>query len=187
MQMCLRCRKAQADQSGQGTVEFALSLLISMGFVVFFFQLAMNFAVGNYIHYATFMSARAYQSAGPSEADQISRGRRVLARMVKRSESSEGIDRFGFIAKGEGGEDATLKGASVGRHPRFDKDTFNLSWLEGVRYTFRSKLTLIPLQGASESNSLVLTSESWLGREPSARECREAVIQSGGRVIDNGC
>lgn len=178
--------KRSKNRLGQSTVEFALSLLVIMGVVIFTFQLAMTFAVGNLFHYGTFMAARALLSAGSDPDEQLSRARQVLARTVKRSEFQEGVDRFSTLAKGDGGSDAVMKGASLGAGPQFDRQTATLSWMEGVRYSFRSRLSLIPLQRGAEANSVSLTSESWLGREPTSSECLQEMAAQGGR-IDNGC
>jgi len=163
--------------SGQATVEFALTMILFFSFFLFYFQLSMAFAFGNFVHYATFMSARAYLSAGPELGDQQTRARDVIVQMLKKSTGASGVDRFPFIAKGVGGSDPggfeVLNGAQ------------GLSWMTGVRYTFRSKLFLIPMGGSTKGvNSVTLTSESWLGREPTSQECQAFMA---GRLFDNGC
>ncbi|MEO5970911.1 MAG: hypothetical protein ABIQ95_13365, partial [Bdellovibrionia bacterium] len=63
------------------------------------------------------------------------------------------------------------------------------SWMTGVRYTFKSKLMMIPMGGTGSSrgavNSVTLTSESFLGREPTYIECNEFMGSRG--IYDNGC
>lgn len=179
--------KKRARESGQATIEFALSMILLMVFVVFFIQLSLVFAWGSYVHYATFMSARAYESGGVTEADQQERAASVIKSTLKKS-NAEGQDRLPFIAKGVGGGDLT--GASIGAHDQFNGRERTLSWLEGVRYSFKSKLFLTPLGGASGGaarNSLTLTSESWLGRDPSFQECLDFVRGQRHGEIDNGC
>jgi hypothetical protein len=177
------------DESGQSTVEFALTLLLLMAFVLFYLQTAMMMAFGNYVHYATFMSARALYAAGPDPQDQEARAREVLVRMVKRR-NSPGIDRLPMIAKGEGQGD--VPGAKFSPPSQFNPVDPKSSWMQGVRYTFRSRLFLMPMGGggkgaaAKAANSVPLTSESWLGREPSYRECQDAMDKAGG-IFDNGC
>lgn len=176
-------------EEGQSTIEFALTILLLMAFILFYVQLCLIFAWGNYVHYATFMSARAYLAAGPDREDQEERARNVLIRMVKRSLGEAGRDRFPGIAKGVGGSE--IAGVQIGPGSQFKDGDANLSWLQGVRYKFRSKLFLMPLagRGAPEKpsvNQLTLQSESWLGREPAYNECQE---EMGSRdwVFDNGC
>ena len=40
-------------------------LFLLMAFLLFYVQLSLLMGYGNYIHYATFMAARAYLSPGP--------------------------------------------------------------------------------------------------------------------------
>jgi hypothetical protein len=92
-----------------------------------------------------------------------------------------------MVAKGEG--EGELTGILIGRHDSFSREDRHLSWLQGVRYTFRTRLFLLPLPGTSRAGngtSFSLTSESWLGREPSYAECLKEMGTKGG-LIDNGC
>jgi hypothetical protein len=174
--------KPQSDEaeSGQALVEFILALTVALGTVFLYIQLCLGLAWGNYVQYATFMSARAYMAAGQNREDQVERAENVLRRMVKRgSRSSE--DRLPSIARGEGGGD--LRGAEIGPGSEYDANDPSKAWMDGVRYTFRSRLFLAPLGGAS-ANGVTLSSEAWLGREPSYEECVGAMQ---GAIFDNGC
>jgi hypothetical protein len=176
--------KALRDQAGQATIEFALTLILLMGFMLFFVQITFVFAWGNYVHYATFMSARAYLAAGPSLADQRERANAVAVRMLKKGGGAE--DRLPFVAKGEG--QGPVKGLAVGPGDQYADGDRGLSWMDGVRYTFKSRLFMLPLGGGGDktANSVTLTSESWLGREPAYDECRQEMIRMKG-IYDNGC
>lgn len=181
----------RAGESGQSTIEFALVLMLLMGFVLFYLQLSMVMGFGNYVHYATFMSARAYLSAGASEPEQVERANAVVERMLKRA-NSPGFDRFPSIAKGEGGG-GEMRGLEVGKAAQFNASNPDLSWMQGVRYAFKSRLFLIPLgrggggaQGPASGNGIVLRSESWLGREPSYDDCKSFLGTKQG-IFDNGC
>ena len=169
------------DQSGQSTIEFALTLLTFLAFVLFIIQLALISAWGNFVHYATFMSARSYLAAGENRPDQLDRAERVIKRMLKRA-SGNRADRYPMIAHGVG--DGRVTGMMV-NHEQTDQ----YAWLTGIRYRFRSRLFPISLSrtprapGANDPNKLELTSESWLGREPTNIECKTSIL---GRY-DNGC
>lgn len=193
------------NSSGQSTIEFALTLIMMLGFILFYFQLTMIFAFGNFVHYATFMSARAYLSAGPSEDDQKSRAQDVIVSMVKRGVGQSGADRLPWIAHGIGEGD--IRGVEIGPSSNFNATDSSLSWMQGVRYTFRSKLFVVPLTGSEKGassasltsgntppNTVTLTSESWLGREPNDDECRARLGAGSGSsgsktgwAFDNGC
>jgi Flp pilus assembly protein TadG len=186
------------DEEGQSTVEFALTIILLMSFVFLFLQLSLVFGFGNYAHYATFMSARAYLSAGHSYDDQVSRAKSVIINTLKAGDAQAGRDRFPMIAQGVGGD--VLAGFAVNSSgnksfPVPSNGDRSSSWLQGVRYTFSSKLFLIPLgtgkstsattNGAS-ANKLTLTSESFLGREPPDDECQTQLGKVSG-LYDNGC
>ena len=181
--------KILKSEEGQSTIEFALTMVLSLAFTFFYIQLCFFFAFGNYVHYATFMSARAYLSAGPNQEDQASRAKSVIVRMLKKSEGFTGIDRFPSIAKGTGGGDPA--GFQLDPAP-FSRYVRDLSWLEGVRYKFRGRLFVIPLAGIGRgsadpnANSVTLTSESFLLREPSTEEC-QSFIEKKNAIYDNGC
>jgi hypothetical protein len=186
-----RSPHVRGDERGQSTVEFALVIVLVMGFILFYVQLCLVFAWGNYTHYATFMAARAMQSAGVTEPEQRDRALKVAARMLKKGYDSPGRDRLPMLAKGLEG-DTPATGLSVSPPSQFRADTRGLSWMEGVRYKFRSRLFLIPWLGSGRGGgpdgrgSVTLTSESWLGRSPSFTECKAFLSEIGG-YIDNGC
>ena len=180
-------RRPDLGQSGQSIIEFALAMTITFGILLFFIQLSLVLSFGNYVQYATFMSARALLSGGLTSEDQTSRATRVLARMVKKGENRQTQDKLPMIARGFGG--GPVPGGEIGSGQNFDPHDYNLSWMEGVRYTFRSRLFGMPLGRASASDPkagyLTLTSESWLGRSPTYEECRGAMKKEW--LIDNGC
>ena len=181
-------RDLKKNESGQATIEFVLASIFLFGFILFFLQLSLAFAVGNYIHYATFMAARAYLAGGPNQEDQIARGTAVMNQMLKRGNR----DRFGFAAQGVEGPDTWFK-AEENYEP-------SSSWQRGVRYKFRSRVLLVPLAGSPRRgaggnsgngpagrNEVELTSESWLGREPTTSECERNIGRNEHVKIDNGC
>ncbi len=180
------------DQQGQSTMEFALTLMLLMGFIMFFIQLALMLGFSNYVQYATFMSARAYLSAGETREDQEERATEVAVRMLKRGAGNAGTDRLPFLARGEGG-DGDVTGLTIEAPEPYVLGERATGWLQGVRYTFRSRIFLIPLAGLNKRlnqamNSVSLTSESWLGRDPAGSNCKAQLGSNGERSLyDNGC
>jgi hypothetical protein len=172
-------------ESGQSTIEFALTLLLIMTFFLGFTQLSLVFGYGNFVHYATFMAARAQLSAGVNTEDQTRRAQKVLTRMLKTAEGPGGRDRWPALGQAFGGQ-SEVRGADFGAGNQFESGDPAKSWMQGVRYTFRSRLFMIPLGGNASSNSVTLTSESWLGREPSYSDCFQELIDKGA-LFDNGC
>jgi hypothetical protein len=174
--------------SGQSTVEFTLTLILFLGFTFFFLRLALVFGFANYAHYATFMAARSYLSANARIEDQEQNARSVIIRTLKKSQAQPSVDRFPFMGRGVGGE--FPPGASIKPPAQFQPKVRPFSWLQGVRYTFRSRLFLFPFQrggeGTSPRNSLELTAESWLGKESTFEDCRVYLGTKNG-IFDNGC
>jgi hypothetical protein len=182
--------RGKLGQAGQSTLEFALVLFLLMAFLLFYVQLALMMGYGNYAHYATFMAARAYLSAGPDPTDQKQRAQTVIVRMIKKGQGQEGIDRFPSIAQATG--DGDIKGVQIGAADNFSSTDKHLSWLQGVRYAFKSRLFLLPFgtaagaAAAASASSVTLKSESWLGREPAYNDCQQDIGAKKG-IFDNGC
>lgn len=183
------------DESGQTLIEFILALSLFMGFAFFFVQAGLGLAVSNYIQYATYMSARAYLSAGPTLQDQQTRAESVIRQTL----APGGNDRFRMVAQGvdTGAGAGTIPGLEIiegSQNAPGQRDAENLSWMQGVRYRFRTRVPVLPLGGAPSTptgqqvrgNEVVLTSESWLGRSPSESEC-SSFMEGVNGTIDNGC
>jgi hypothetical protein len=185
----LKVNKRKLNQEGQSTVEFALTMILFFSFMLFFLQICLVFSFGSYVHYATFMSARAYLSSGPDQSDQMRRAKSVMGAMLKQSATQTRTDKFPMIAKGDGG-DGDFPGLNLGQGELYRVGDRAYSWMEGVRYTFKSRLFLIPFgrpdASSSRGNSISLTSESWLGREPTSSECSTWLNRMKGN-FDNGC
>jgi hypothetical protein len=184
-------------ERGQATIEFILSAVFLLSFLLFGFRLALVFGWSSYIQYATFMSARALLAAGDTQEDQIRRATETMKGMVKRG----GRDRFEAFGMGQNGGAGGVVGMEIHdtRNPNGTEDS---TWQIGVRYSFRSRLILVPGSsrggrlgaGAAQGRLLELKSESWLGRDPSSAECESYRRQNRGGgpgaqpfVLDNGC
>lgn len=187
----IRILSGRDAQAGQSLIEFALAIFLVFGLLFFFIQLSLMLSWGNFVQYATFMSARAYLSGGTTPQDQEERAKDVLRRMVKKGNLSSD-DRFPMIARGyQGDSNGDIVGAAIGASQQFDSSNYDLSWMQGVRYTFRSRLFVLPIGRAgsppsADAGQAILTSESWLGRDPTYQECLSAVQALKGQ-IDNGC
>ena len=80
-----RVKNKRGPVSGQSTVEFVLVLALVFTFFLFYLQVSMVSAVGSYIQYATFMSARALLPARASAELKLSSLRSDSARSVMRT------------------------------------------------------------------------------------------------------
>lgn len=181
-------RTQKAHRAGQALMEFVLGLLIVISFFFFFMKMSATFVVGNFIHYATFMSARAYMS---SSTDQQGNAEKVLKQMVG--------GRWKGLIKPDSGASGSVPGGFVGAGP-IAQDNLSLDfWNQGVTFAYTSKLSIYPWSKEGQGIDLKLTSESWMPREESVSECNQtktkvlsAISQGGvsGVVVewdDNGC
>lgn len=192
--MKTRSGRRSAAEDGQATVEFALVMTLLVGLFLFMLKLTLVFAFGNYVHYATFMSARAYLSSAKTTQEQEEHARNVIVQMLKKT-NQPSTDRFAFVAKGVDGQDddggGQVLGFYVGTGEQYQADNINYSWMEGVRYKFRSGLFMIPFGGISrkrqKNDTIELMSESWLGKEPSYLECQKYMNETVHGIYDNGC
>lgn len=186
------------NQAGQSTLEFVLTIILLMGFVTFYTRFAFFLGYANVVQYATFMSARAYQSGAATRDDQVAAAENVIVSLLKKGAGQRNTERFS-IARAENG--GSPKGATVGPAANFVATDDDFSWLQGVRYSFRGQLFVNlfgsrPTQASAASGGspgeVKLTSESWLGREPTDEECgRELASRSSNgnkpEEPDNGC
>jgi hypothetical protein len=183
-------------ESGQGTVELLITFFAFFTVLFMYAQVALGFGVANFFQYATFAAARAHLAGAISRKDQEEAGRQVLTFLVKRN----GADRFSSIAKGsgEGDPEGSFIGGSSRAKLRAPESRRN-AWEQGVKYSFNMRLYLMPLIrgiGPNANKPVELTSEAWLGREPSEEECiklledrqKESGIKGAKAYLyDNGC
>ncbi len=168
-------RKNNQAESGQAILEFVLAMFFMFSVLLFTIQLTLFMAFGNYIQYSTFMAARAFQSGGLNPGDQVTRAQNVLNQTVKKG----GTDRLSSVVTGQTPD--------IGPGSIFDRDSLDSSWQEGVRYDFKGRLFIMslgPIRVPATTGEVELTSEAWLGREPTWQDCMN---QMGTGKIDNGC
>jgi hypothetical protein len=195
--LCIKLKqyRSQKKESGQAIMEFVLSLMIVISFFFFYVKMAAVFAVANYIHYATFMAARAYVSSAGTEELQRGNAEIVLTKMIG-SRFKAIVTATDCDAGCPQNAMAGVKGGNVGQGPYAQESSYSNRWNQGVTYSYKAKLSLFPWNRESEALNMKLVSESWMPREPSEEECKEArakiqtTLASGGRSVqmewDNG-
>ncbi len=152
-------------------IEFVLGLMIVISFLAFYVKFSALFAVGNYIHYATFMAARAYSSSAPTRQDQEDRARQVMSRSV--------IGKFKALLAPKGDD-----GVSIGEGPYYQEDPGVQGWNTGVTYAFTSRIGLYPWSQKGQDLKLDLVSESWMPRNVTEAEVEQQRKRlEGGSVI----
>jgi len=184
--------KKRKIQAGQALIEFVLGLMIVISFFAFFMKMSAVFVVGNFIHYATFMSARAYMSSDLNQGVQQANGETVLREMVQ--------GRWSFLIKPDTSSTGNVPGGYVGSGPYAQESMQLDAWNQGTTYTYSANLSLLPWSKENQSVNLKLSSESWMPREQSSSECKASMANavnslSGAGVnisvsdleLDNGC
>jgi Flp pilus assembly protein TadG len=164
-------KKGFSSNAGQSVIEFVLGLMIVISFLFFYVKVSAVFAVGNYIHYATFMAARAFSSSAPTLQDQEDRAREVMSKTV--------LGKFkSLIAPKEG------DGLSIGAGQYYTEDPLRQAWNTGVQFAFTSKVGLYPWSRKGQELKLDLVSESWMPRNVTEDEVeRQRRKLEGGSVI----
>jgi hypothetical protein len=180
--------KKSPNEQGQAMIEFTLGLMIVISFFFFYVKMAAAFAIGNYVHYATFMAARAYSSSAATPDQQTQNAEAVLQKMVAFKWPA-------FVTPVNG--DSSVKGAHVGQGPLYDAQ--DNAWNQGASFSYDIKLSLYPwtTSGGNGFPKISLTSESWMAREESVQECTTKKATIAGLIKnvpaaaslewDNGC
>jgi hypothetical protein len=159
----MKCKKVKQNQSGQAITEFVLGLMIMISFFFFFIKMAAVFVIGNYIHYATFMTARTYMASASKTETQKDNAELVLRKMI--------AGRWKNIIKPDTSTSSgSVPGGFVGKGQIYD-DSPGDYWNEGATYSFIAHMTMHPWNAQGEVLELKLTSESWMPREQSEEEC----------------
>ena len=170
-------KKVQNRIQGQALMEFVLGLMVIFSFFFFFIRMSALFAVSNFIHYATFMSARAYSSGSVDSDTREERAREVLDSTV--------TGKFKSLI-------TAVDEPLIGGGPYFSANQATDFWNQGVSFPFKAKLSLHPFTPKDQAIEMELVSESWMPTNPTRQECLQEkanIRQNTGQEVewDNGC
>ena len=163
----------KGNRTGQALIEFVLGLMIVISFFFFFMKMSATFVVGNFIHYATFMSARAYMS---SQDDQQGSAEDVLRKMVQ--------GRWKALVKPDSAASGSVPGGYVGQGSLYSPSLDN--WNQGTTFAYNANLSIYPWSKNGQGITLKLTSESWMPREQNKDECATTKGKTQGAVSSAG-
>ncbi len=135
-------------------IEFILGLMVVISFLFFYVKMAAVFAIGNYIHYATFMAARAYASSSTNLGTQNDNAQTVMTKMVQ--------GRWKGLVKPSNG------GTAIGPGQFAQEDAPQNYWNQGAAYSYVASFSLYPWNKTGELINLKLTSESSMPQEDSS-------------------
>ncbi len=174
----------QTNEDGQSTIEFLVSLTLAFGFIFSFMKIAIVYTNGYLVHYVVFQASRAYMvgEVNSNNKDGSDANAKAMANSVFASYKLEDmINEFS----------SSLIFEEPLAHTTNDTNLFI-----GPRLNFNSSI-LIP--GTAAKIEFELSSESYLGMEPTRAECfsRMCAAMSGlgsgsgcfehATVSDNGC
>lgn len=182
--------KRLQNRKGQTAVEFTIVCLVVFFFLLFFLSLSFVLILSQYMDYATFMAARTYKAAHGRVDVQQQRAREVFKE-------------YADLVTGN----ALVKEVSNLEFPKFVQIDANgrERLVEGVRARYTVNLFYMPpifITGSSPQSGIQLTSETFLGRDPTYEECTDFFsrftrslgiqMQINGRDLttkmeDNGC
>ena len=146
---------------GQSTIEFILSFSTSVGFIFLFFKMATNFADGYMVHHATFLASRAYL-VNDQDRDAVEEGDdRAFqkARSVFQSYLPDGL----------------VQGVNSNSLKEVSPNDAKYQAFVGLWAQYSQKFSLGFIGG---KESVLFTSESFLGREPTRSESRTQVCEA---------
>lgn len=167
------------NQDGQAAIEFILVFVFAIAFVFLFAESAINAATGYVQHYATFMSARTFQSHDTGRAE-VNGAIGAAAKEAEDVFEKYGLEKFGIknkdfkIITPEQSQGKTLY---VGATSRFKK-----------------RISVFEFFGGGKKATYL--SEAFLGKEPVRYDCMLQIcaamgiscdINSDVTLFDNGC
>ncbi len=164
--------KQTQNNLGQSLVEFLICICFVLGFMVMFLRVAISVTDGYLVHYATFMAARTYLviDDGANRLDYNDNDPRQEVRQVfakyRRYFFERPENELEIIAP------STFQQA-------------NNHYFTGVQYRFSGKL---PAPSSVAGVRPQLTSEAFLGKEPTIAGCLEGISRAFREFcsIDNG-
>lgn len=155
--------KKLLNDTGQSTIEFILTFVFGLSFVLVIFNSAVNHARGYLVHYATFMASRVYLTA---ENNLITPD--ISYRGVVTQRAKDAFDQYqlgmisipaGSFQLNEGPQSDPGRALAVGGVSFFELDIDVLGRIAGQK-------------------KLELLSESFLGKEPTRAACAAQVCKA---------
>jgi len=166
-------RRSKNSKSGQSVIEFIFVILAFLNLLVVTINATMAFAVQQYMSYATFMAARAYQASNLTSAEQASAAEAVLKSyiFIHQADVAEKVFRFDKDGKGTArAVEFEIPRSDASSLPKYGQMPPEPG--RRIRVSFKIPIFQLPFGGLSQGFAWVdLSAESYLGREPTSDEC----------------
>ena len=166
-----------AKKSGQSVIEFVFVILAFLNLLVVTINATMAFAVQQYMSYATFMAARAYQASNLTPQKQAEAARTVLESYIfnNAADLNAKVFRFHNDPNGKGtAREVTIEVPDPSGTPGAYGQTPPSPGFR-IKVDFKVPLFQLPFGPSVKALDLVWVSfsaVSYLGREPTVSECR---------------
>jgi len=163
------------SRKGQSVVEFIFVVLAFLNLLVVTINATMAFAVQQYMSYAAFMAARAYQASHISPIEQNDAAKAVLSSylFITPSDAAEKVFRFHADSKGTARDVEWQIPDSAGDLPKYGQMPPEPG--RRIRIDFKVPLFQLPFGPSIKALNLIwvpLSAVSYLGRESTVEECR---------------
>ncbi len=164
------------SRKGQSVVEFIFVLLAFLNLLVVTINATMAFAVQQYMSYAAFMAARAFQASNISPKEQEEAAKAVLNSylFISPGDDNEKIFRFHKDGKGTARDVEWKVPDSLGALPKYGQMPPKPG--RHIKIDFKVPLFQLPFGPSIKALNLIwvpLSAVSYLGREPTVEECRK--------------
>jgi len=146
-------------EKGQSTIEFLISFVFAVSFILMVFNVSINYATGYIVHYATFMASRTYLT----QDSHLFPDNRNIAR----NNAEETFEKYNLSVFGVPNSSFKINEASA------DGVTSGQYLMIGGLTQYQKNVDII---GRVVGNTKIdLISESFLGREPTRATCAQRV------------
>jgi hypothetical protein len=165
--------KSRHRRKGQSLIEFIFVFILFLNLLLLTFNAVLAFAVQQYISYAVFMAARAFQAASVTPADQATAAKMAFGKLVNdfgHSLANPKVLSFTTFNRPALATEIELVVPVDPASIRYGTGMPNDDHY--IRATFKVPLVMMPLGQMSQSFfEIDLQAVSYLGREPTRQEC----------------
>ncbi len=175
-------------RQGQTLIEFAFVSVLFIFMLVITFNAILAFVTHQYISYATFMAARAYQASADTPQRQVENAKEAFSQYIpglKAAQVNSGMSYPVLFDKFSPRKAlARITGVSISSPTPM---TYGMRAESEILVTFEVPFAQLPLGSAigSQITFLKLTARSSLGREVTSAECQEYFRNRYQKVLDS--
>ncbi|MBS1983990.1 MAG: hypothetical protein JST16_07435 [Bdellovibrionales bacterium] len=167
--------KARRTRSGQTIIEFVFVSVLFVFMLVLTFNAILAFTVHQYMSYAVFMAARAYQASADSPQTQVANAKATLAQYIPDLTANQIAPQMSHkVFFPQFTKRKALANITAVRIVPPQEDLVGFRGPSGITVEFEVPFAELPLGSAvgKEMARISLTAKSALGREVTVQECK---------------